>query len=70
MKCQNCGKREATQTFAQDEMSFIHGMTSQWCDYCVVKTQLDNAREQAKRIPILEQKLKLILFKMESVNND
>ena len=69
MKCEKCGKREATQTFAQDEMSFIHGMSSQWCEYCVVKTQLENAREQAKRIPMLENKLKLILLFGEKVDD-
>jgi len=58
MLCQNCGLREATQTFAQDEMSFIHGMSSQWCDHCVISTQLDHARRAAARIPELEEALR------------
>ena len=69
-KCEKCGKREATQTWSQDEMSFIHGMSQQWCEYCVIKTQLAYAREQAKRIPNLEKELKIELLKLEQGDND
>ena len=65
MLCQKCKKREATETYVDDMMSFIHGWTYQWCNYCVLTTQLAHAREQALRIPILENELKLELLKME-----
>ena len=65
MICQKCGKREATETFIDDMMSFIHGISYQWCNYCVLTTQLAYAREQVKRIPILEAELKLELLEME-----
>jgi hypothetical protein len=58
MLCQSCELREATQSFAQDEMSFIHGMSQQWCDHCVISTQLDFARKSAERIPELEEALR------------
>jgi hypothetical protein len=41
-------------------------MTSQWCEYCVVKTQLEFAEKQRDRIPELLQKL----FNLEMVDND
>ena len=66
MICEKCGKREATQTFSQDEMSFIHGMYQQWCEYCVVKTQLEFAKEQQDRIPGLLNKL----LNLEMKEND
>ena len=61
MICQNCNKREATQTYTDDMMSFIHGMSAQWCMYCVLTTQLAFARKQADRIPIIENDLKIEL---------
>jgi len=46
-------------------MSFIHGMSQQWCKYCVIKEQLDFARKQAERVPQLEEELKRELLKTE-----
>jgi hypothetical protein len=65
MLCQKCNKREATETYIDDMMSFIHGISYQWCNYCVLITQLAYVREQVLRIPILEQELKLELLKIE-----
>jgi hypothetical protein len=65
MLCQKCKKREATETYVDDMMSYIHGLSYQWCNYCVISTQLAYARAQAERIPILEKELKLELLKME-----
>jgi hypothetical protein len=65
MKCQKCKVREGTETYVDDMMSFVHGWSQQWCNYCVITTQLAYAREQAERIPILEKELKLELLKIE-----
>jgi hypothetical protein len=65
MLCQKCGQREATETWTNDLMSFVHGMSQEWCNYCCIKEQLDFAREQAMRIPQLEELLKRELLKME-----
>ena len=65
MLCEKCKKREATETYVDSILSYVHGMSHQWCNYCVITTQLAYAREQSKRIPILEKELKLELLKME-----
>ena len=58
MKCMKCKKREATKTFVSGGiMGLVHGMYEQWCEICVVETQLKFAREQAELIPFLSVKL-------------
>jgi hypothetical protein len=66
MKCEKCGIREATQIWSTDEMSFIHGISLMWCEYCVVKSQLEYAEKQRDRIPELLNRL----FNLEVKEND
>ena len=56
--CENCGKREATQTWVGEGgvMDLVRGGGSNWCEICCVCAQLKYAKEQAKRIPELEKK--------------
>lgn len=58
--CRNCQKRPAT-TFWVGEggaLAYVHGGGVPWCMRCTVEAQLKYAREQAARIPELEQQLK------------
>ena len=55
--CYKCGKHEATETYAEDTMSWIHGMSVRWCKGCVLSKQLEVACERAAAIPELVNEL-------------
>ena len=38
-------------------LNYIHSGGSLWCRYCCVEAQLEYAKEQAARIPKLEEEL-------------
>lgn len=60
MKCQNCQKRDATENWVGNGgmMDFVHGNYQRWCKVCVLKTQIKHLKQQVRRLPILEAKLK------------
>lgn len=59
MKCQKCGQREGTETWAPSGViGWVHGAYSTWCKRCVVEAQLEHARTAAANIPLLEQLLR------------
>lgn len=54
MTCQKCGIGEGTQTWCESgAIGYVHGLSQQWCDRCVLTTQLAYARERAAAIPEL-----------------
>lgn len=58
--CQNCGKREATETWVGEggTMALVHGAGQNWCKICCIREQLAYAIKQAERIPSLKEELK------------
>lgn len=62
MMCQRCNERPGTETWCDSGvLGFVHGMSAQWCERCVVEEQLAHARKAAARIPELEAELSRIL---------
>jgi hypothetical protein len=62
--CSNCKKHPATIWWVGDasQMDVNHGARQEpWCGVCEVRAQLQWCKEQAKRIPGLEKKLKKLL---------
>ena len=58
MTCEKCQQREATHTWCDDGvLGFVHGVSSQWCERCVVQEQLIHARTMAERVVELEKRL-------------
>lgn len=56
--CQKCGEREATQIWCDSGVfGWAHGMGQNWCEICVLETQLEHAKERAAAIPEMEKKL-------------
>lgn len=57
--CGNCQKHKASESWVGEGgvMAYAHGMAEFWCKCCVIKTQLEYARETAKRIVKLEKQL-------------
>jgi len=71
VKCEKCGKHEATQTWVGEGgvLAYTHGFTRQWCRCCVLKAQLEYAERQTKRIPVIKKELaKRDCRKMEMVD--
>lgn len=62
--CENCGKREATQTWvgAGGVMGWVHGMGADWCEICCIEAQIEYAEEAAARIPELKRKRASLVF--------
>lgn len=52
--CRNCHERPAAVWFLVGPRDLIHGGAEPWCELCVVRAQLDNARALAAMIPRLE----------------
>jgi hypothetical protein len=48
----------------------VHGYAVGWCQICVVTEQLRHAREQAARIPALEQELQRLQAADHGVLNE
>ena len=69
MKCENCGKREATHDWLGhgSALDWSHGNYQKWCEVCVLKAQIEYNEEQLEHIPkFLEEskkRLKEILDK-------
>ena len=57
--CEKCKKHTASHIWVGDggAMAFVHGQYEEWCECCIIKTQLASFRLHAKQIPILEKKL-------------
>ena len=55
MKCQHCGKHEATIKWVGEGgvMDFVHGNYKDICQCCSLKMQLEHAKAMAARIPEL-----------------
>mgnify|MGYP001564868610 CR=1 FL=1 len=62
MLCANCNKHKGTETWVGSGgiMDWVHGNYSMWCRCCILKAQLKHAKERAKEILKLENKLKYI----------
>jgi hypothetical protein len=58
-ECWRCGAVGPTITWVGESgvVGFIHGMSEQYCERCVVTLQLDYARDLAVKIPALETRL-------------
>lgn len=56
--CAECGKTRLTFIFTEDVFHFTHGMYKRVCEVCLLEMQLKYAREQAAKIPELEEQLK------------
>ncbi len=57
MMCQKCNQKPGTETWcAEGVMAFVHGMSQQWCKWCVNDEQLAFARKVAATIPELERR--------------
>src|SRR3972149_5250684 len=54
--CENCGLHKATETWVGEGgiLGFTHGMSSEWCDCCVIQAQLKFCKEAAARLAGLE----------------
>ena len=63
--CKNCGTRPATTNWVGEGgiLDDVHGMSQRWCDYCATRGQLVHCKKMARRIPILEKKLKSLALK-------
>lgn len=63
--CQKCNQRPATAfwTGSEGAIGFVHGFYQQWCEVCCLEESLKYAREQAARIPELEDQLAKLLAK-------
>lgn len=61
--CQNCGDREATETFVEEGgvMAWNHGAFAYWCMLCVLKKQLEHAEERAREVPRLRREIQEFL---------
>ena len=57
MVCQKCGERPADGMFSEGIMAALHSSYQWWCELCMVKAQLENARGRAAAIPELEAEL-------------
>jgi hypothetical protein len=55
--CENCGVRTATRKWAESDMALTHGWLEDWCNACVLRRQIDVAREPAAALPKLEAEL-------------
>lgn len=55
--CAKCGKRPASEIWAQSTLDFVHGLYQHWCPRCVLEAQLEAARKRAAEIPSLEAQL-------------
>lgn len=62
MKCQNCGKHEATIKWVGEGgiLEMTHGMYQMWCKCCVLKAQLLHAEYMAGQIPKFKKALKKV----------
>jgi hypothetical protein len=69
-ECANCHKRPATQFWTGEggSLAFSHGMYQSWCLPCVLRAQLEYAKERAEAIPELEREL-AELDTVEGVNS-
>lgn len=58
--CANCQERPGTEIWVSEGgvLAFVHGMSQKWCKPCVLRAQLEYAREAAGRIPQLELELR------------
>jgi len=67
IKCANCGKREGTIKWVGSEgvLALTHGFYKMWCEICATEAQLEYAKELAKNIPKLEERLKILIAKEE-----
>lgn len=69
--CTNCNQRPATAWWCPSgTLGFVHGYAVGWCQICVVTEQLRHAREQAARIPALEQELQRLQAADHGVLNE
>lgn len=55
--CVNCKEREATRYWCRGPLEHSHGMGVWWCEVCVLREQIEHARERAARLPELEAAL-------------
>src|SRR3972149_3983851 len=58
--CAKCGKHRASVFWLGNQglMEYTHGGHAEfWCECCAVKAQLKYARDQARRVRVLEKKL-------------
>ncbi len=58
-ECVNCHQRPATALWIGEggSLAFAHGHYQSWCEPCVLRAQLNYAKERAKAIPELEREL-------------
>lgn len=66
-ECVNCHQRPATMFWIGEEglLAFSHGYHESWCELCVLRAQLDCAKERAEAIPELERELAAALGTVE-----
>jgi hypothetical protein len=57
--CVHCNERPATGKWVDDGgvFAYTHGWYEFWCEPCMVKAQIQYARECAERLPELEARL-------------
>lgn len=57
--CENCRLRESTGKYVGTggSLALVHGFYQVWCDHCMLRAQLQYARDEAERIPELEAAL-------------
>lgn len=55
--CQRCRQRPSAVAWG-DPLAQAHGFYQWWCEVCALSEQLKHAREQAKRIPDLQRRLR------------
>jgi len=60
--CWKCGRRPGTMLYVGEggALELTHGYGQSWCELCVVRGQAAYAREQAARLPELEERLHVL----------
>jgi hypothetical protein len=57
--CRNCNERAAIGKWVGNGsvMDLVHGNYTYWCEPCMLRAQIEHAREAAERLPELEARL-------------
>jgi len=70
MKCNNCNRERPTKTWVGEgsALDYIHGFHTQWCQVCIVETQIKYAEERRDALPELYKELQDA--KVEAIKHD